>query len=119
MLYSNNGCRIESNDVDKLLHYWGVSNDPCIFTNIVGAGIDTEEKSNKLMCTITATFEKHRQNWETSFPNEPMELVIPVIPNKDHRRRVFYVYALTHQESENEIVDASSSSPNTIPRNKN
>ena len=60
MSYSNNdGCRNESNDVDKLLRYWGVSNDPCI-TNIVGAGIDTEEKRNKLLCTITATFEKHR-----------------------------------------------------------
>ena len=117
MSYSNNGCRNESNDVDKLLRYWGVSNDPCIFTNIVGAGIDTEEKRNKLLCTITATFEKHRQNWETFFPDEPMELVIPVIPNKDHRRRVFSVYALT-QASENEIVDASSSSPNTIPRSK-
>ena len=117
MSYSNNGCRNESNDVDKLLRYWGVSNDPCIFTNIVGAGIDTEEKRNKLLCTITATFEKHRQNWETFFPDKPMELVIPVIPNKDHRRRVFSVYALT-QASENEIVDASSSSPNTIPRSK-
>ena len=41
----------------------------------------------------------------------------PVIPNKDHRRRVFSVCALT-QASENEIVDASSSSPNTIPRSK-
>ena len=84
MSYSNNGCRNESNDVDKLLRYWGVSNDPCIFTNIVGAGIDTEEKRNKLLCTITATFEKHRQNWETFFPDKPMELVISVIPNKDH-----------------------------------
>ena len=46
-----------------------------------------------------------------------MDLVIPVIPNKDHRLRVFSVYALT-QASENEIVDASSSSPNTIPRSK-
>ena len=66
MLYSNNGCRNERpNDVDKLLRYGGVSNDPCIFTNIVGAGgINTEEKRNKLLCTITATFEKHRQNWE-------------------------------------------------------
>ena len=119
MSYSNNGCRNESNDVDKLLRYWGVSNDPCgIFTNIVGAGFDTEEKRNKLLCTTMATFEKHRQNWETFFPDEPMELVIPVIPNKDHRRRVFSVYALT-QASENEIVDASSSSPkNTIPRSK-
>ena len=106
MSYSNNGCRNDSNDVDKLLRYWGVSNDPCgIFTNIVGAGIDTEEKRNKLLCNITATFEKHRQ------------LVKPVIPNKDHRRCVFSVYALT-QASENEIVDASSSSPNTIPKSK-
>ena len=118
MLYSNNGCRNESNEIDKLLHYWGVSNDPCLFTYFVGAGIDTEEKSNKLLCTITATFEKQRQNWETFFPDEPMELVIPVIPNKDHRRCVFSIYALT-QASENEIVDASSSSPNdTIPRSK-
>ena len=86
MLYSNNGCRNESNDVDKLLRYWGVSNDPCIFTNIVGAGIDTEEKRNMLLCTITAPFEKHRQNWETFFPDKPMEFVIPgVIPNKDQR----------------------------------
>ena len=46
-----------------------------------------------------------------------MELVIPIIPKKDHRRRVFSVYALT-QASEYEIVDASSSSPNTIPRSK-
>ena len=67
MLYSNNGCRNETNDVDKLICYWGVSNDPCIFTNIVGAGIDTEEKRNMLLCTITAPFEKHRQNWETFF----------------------------------------------------
>ena len=51
------------------------------------------------------------------FPDEPMEFVIPVIPNKDHQRRVFSIYALT-QASENEIVDASSSSPNTIPRSK-
>jgi len=85
MSYSNNGCRNESNDVDKLLRYWGVSrNDLCSLTNIVGAGSDTEEKRNKLLCTITATFEKHRQNWETVFPDKPMELVIPVIPNKDH-----------------------------------
>ena len=83
MWYSNNGCRNESNDVDKLLRYWGVSNYPCIFTNIVGSGIDTEEKRNKLLCTITATFEKHRQNWETFFPDELMELIISVIPNKD------------------------------------
>ena len=55
--------------------------------------------------------------WETFFPDEPMELVIPVIPNKDHRCRVVSVYALT-QTSENEIVDASSSSPNTILRRK-
>ena len=67
MSYSNNGCRNESNDVDKLLRYWGVSNVPCIFTNIVGAGIDTEEKRNKLLCTTMAKFEKHRQNWETFF----------------------------------------------------
>ena len=46
-----------------------------------------------------------------------MELVIPVIPNKDHQRRVFSVNALT-QANKNEIVDASSSSPNTIPRSK-
>ena len=46
-----------------------------------------------------------------------MEFVIPVIPKKDHQRRVFSVYALT-QASENEIVDASSSYPNTIPRSK-
>ena len=46
-----------------------------------------------------------------------MELVIPVIPNKDHQCSFFSVYALT-KVSENEIVDASSSSPNTIPRSK-
>ena len=67
MSYSNNGCQNESNDVDKLLRYWGVSNDPCIFTHIFGDGIYTEDKRNKLLCTITATFEKHCQNWETFF----------------------------------------------------
>ena len=46
-----------------------------------------------------------------------MELVISVIPNRDHQRHVFSVYALT-QASENEIADASSYSPNTIPRRK-
>jgi hypothetical protein len=67
MLCSNNGCRNESNDVDKILRFWGVSNDPFTFTNIVGAGIDTEEERNKLLCTITATFEKHCQSWELFF----------------------------------------------------
>ena len=75
-------------------------------------------KRNMLLCTITAAFEMHRLNWETFFPDKSMKFVIPVILNKDHRRRVFSVYALTQARSENEIVDASSSSPNTIPRSK-
>ena len=46
-----------------------------------------------------------------------MEFVTPVNPRKDYQRCVFSFYALT-QASENEIVDASSSSPNIIPRSK-
>ena len=47
--------------------------------------------------------EKHRQNWEAFCPNQPMELVIPVIPSKEHRRRVFPVSKST-QFIDNEIV---------------
>ena len=89
MAYSNNSSRDESNDVDEVLHYcWGVSNGPHTFTNVVSTFIDTEEKRNKLLGTISATFEKHRQNWEEFFPNQPMELVIP---SREHRHRVFSV----------------------------
>ena len=59
MAYRNNGSQNDSNDVDELLRYWGVSNDPCTFTNIVSTGIDTEEKRNKLLGSISATFGKH------------------------------------------------------------
>ena len=73
MAYSSNKCQNESNDVDKLFHYWGVFNNPCTFTNIVRTGIDTEEKKNKLLSNISATFEKNRQNWEAFIPDQAME----------------------------------------------
>ena len=44
MVYSNNGIQNESNDDDDVLRYWGVSNNPRTFTNIVSTGIDKEER---------------------------------------------------------------------------
>ena len=82
MSYSNNGCRNESNDVDKLLCYWGVSNDPCIFTNIVGAGIDTEERGTSFCAPLRPPLRSVAKIGKL-FPDKPMEFVIPVIPNKD------------------------------------
>jgi len=68
MAYSNNSSQDDSNGVDEVLRHWEVYKDPCTFTNVVSTGIDTEEKRNKILGTISATFEKHRQNWEAFFP---------------------------------------------------
>ena len=47
-MYSNNSSQDDSNGVDEVLRHWGVYKDPCIFTNFVSTGIDTEEKRNRL-----------------------------------------------------------------------
>ena len=102
--YSDNSTsQDESNGVDELPYYWGVYKDPRTFTNVVSTGIDTEKKRNMLLGTVPATFEKHRQNWEAFFPHQPMELVIPVIPSRDHRRLVFSV-SKSSQFIDNEIA---------------
>ena len=91
MAYSNNSSQDNSSGVDEVLRYWGVYKNPRTFTNVVSIGIDKEEKRNRLLGTISATFEKHRQNGEAFFPNQLMDLVIPVIQRKEHRCRVFSV----------------------------
>ena len=102
--YSDNSTsQDESNGVDELLHYWGVYKDARTFTNVVSTGIDTEKKRNMLLGTVPATFEKHRQNWEAFFPHQPMELVIPVIPSREHRLHMFSV-SISTQFIDNEIV---------------
>ena len=50
-----------------------------LLTNVVSTGIDTEEKRNKLLSTISDTFEKNRQNWEAFISDQAMELIIPFI----------------------------------------
>ena len=105
MAYSNNSSSQDDfNGVDEVLQHWGVYKDPRTFTNVVCTGIDTEEeKRNTLLGTILATFENQRQNWEAFFPNQPMELVIPVIPSREHRLHMFSV-SISTQFIDNEIV---------------
>ena len=70
MAYSNNRSQNESNEVDKLLRYWGVSDDPyTTFTIIDSTGIDTEEKRSKLLGAISAKIGKHtflNRQWNQS-----------------------------------------------------
>ena len=74
MVYSNNSSQDDSNGVDEVLRHWRVYKDPRTFTNVVSTGIDSvdEKRTNKLLATISATFEKHCQNWEAFFPDQPM-----------------------------------------------
>ena len=54
---------------------------------ILLVGIDTEKKSQKL---------KELSNWEAFFcADQVMELVIPVIPSKDHMCHVVSIYTST------------------------